>query len=723
MLASGLGDALNNATDFTNTPDSKRAADLLEERLHGEEPLTEMVVVRAAGATVDDPAFRAVVEGTTADLRAMGDVVASAHNFYELQGAADPSAGELVSADRRATLIPVTLTGTYEDVTDRGADYIAAAQARHGNGFEVYTVGDLSGNEIYGKIAEEDLGKDLSIGLPVAAVVLVAVFGALVAAGLPILLGLVSIFVATGLTAVVARVVAIDSQVQVMITMIGLAVGIDYALFLVERYREERRRGLAKQDAIAVAGGTAGKAVFFSGGTVILALMGMFLIPVGVFHSLAAGAILAVLVAVFATQTFVPALLGLLGDKIDWPRRRRYDAAAVAAQAARDRESSHKGFWGRITKGVMAHPVAALVIAGAVLVGATLPVLELKTGQQGIDSLPESSVKTGYQILASQFYAGELAPVEIVVDADANGATVKQGVASLVGGLARDGGYGPATVTTSPAGDLTLVEVPMAVDPNSQAAYDAIDDLREEVVPAAFGDLADRVYVGGGSALTVDFNAALTDDAPLVFAFVLGLSFLLLTMAFRSLVVPAKAIVMNLLSVGAAYGVLVAFFQKGVLAERLGLVQTETIVTWIPVFLFSVLFGLSMDYHVFLLSRIREHFDQTRRNDEAVAVGLQATAKIITGAALIMVAVFGAFASGRLVEVQQMGLGLAVAVFLDATVVHSILVPASMKLLGDGNWYLPRWLRWLPDLRIEGAPSPSAVPVSSRVALDPVGGD
>jgi RND superfamily putative drug exporter len=670
--------------------------------------------------TVDDPAFRQVVEQTVERLTAMPDVVAAAANYYELQAAGDPAAEQLVSANRHAAIIPVTLASSeYDDLADDADEFIAAAQSARGNGIEVYAVGDLSGSEVYGKIAQEDLSKDLTIGLPVAAVVLIFVFGALVAAAVPLLLGIVSIIVAMGLTAIAARIIEISSQVQIMITMIGLAVGIDYALFLVERYREERRRGLPQLDAITIAGGTAGKAVFFSGGTVILALLGMFIIPVTVFHSLATGAILAVLVAVFATQTFVPALLGLLGDRIDWPRRRKYDATMVAAQERYDHETIHRGFWGRITRTVMQHPVAALLVALAILIGVALPVIDLKTGQAGIETLPESDVKTGYLILEREFAAGVIAPVRIVVDGPADDPAVTAGVEQLIAQMRQDPLYGAPLVTRSPNNDLTVISVPLKIDPNSNRAYDVVDQLRDELIPAAFGPIANRIFVGGATAATADFNAALRDYTPYVFAFVLGLSFLLLLMAFHSLVVPLKAILMNLLSVAAAYGALVAVVQKGIGADLL-VTRTETISAWIPMFLFCVLFGLSMDDHVFLLSRIREHFDLTRRNDESVAVGVQATGKIITGAALIMVVVFGAFASGRLVEIQQMGLGLAVAVFLDATIVRSILVPAAMRLLGDKNWYLPRWLGWLPDLRIEGAPTLRPTPGS---APSPAGAD
>src|SRR5918994_146826 len=602
VVASGaFSGSLSDEAEFTNKPESVQADELLEERLRGEDPLTETVVITSTSATVDDPAFKQVVEQTTTNLRGMPNAVASASNYYELEAAGDPAAASLVSEDRRTTIMPVTMVGNFDDAAEYGETYVATAERQRGNGFEVYAVGDVSGFEVYGKIAEEDTRKHLKIGLPAAFITLVVVFGALVAAGLPILLGVVSTVLASSLTLLIANVVDISTNATIMITMIGLAVGIDYALFLIERYREERRHGKSKQDAIEIAGATAGKAVFFSGGTVVVALLGMFLLPISIFQSLAIGAILAVLIAVLATQTFVPALLSLLGDKIDWPRRRKYDAATVAAQARYDQETIHAGFWGRMTKGVMTHPVVALVIAVAILLAAALPVLDLETGFAGIESLPESRVKTGFEILDREFYAGAIAPVEIVVDGDVEQTWVQTGVANLTAALGQDSLYGPATVEQNEAGDLTLVSVPMALDPNANGAYAAVDTLRDSTIPAAFGNNADSVYVTGASAGTADFNTLMSDYMPIVFAFVLGLSFLLLMMAFRSLVVPLKAIVMNLLSVGAAYGVLVLVFQKGYGADTFGFQQAENIAAWLPIFLFCVLFGLSMDYHVFLL--------------------------------------------------------------------------------------------------------------------------
>ncbi|MEJ7763414.1 MAG: MMPL family transporter, partial [Thermomicrobiales bacterium] len=485
---------------------------------------------------------------------------------------------------------------------------------------------------------------------------------------------------------------------------------IDYALFTVERYREERRRGLDKMAAIEMAGATSSKAVFFSGLTVVLALLGMFLIPSSIFHSLGTGAILVAIVAVLATLTLIPALLGLLGDRIDWPRRRHYDAATAARAESLDHEAIHRGFWGRITRVVMGRPVVAIVLGVGLLLALATPLINIERGQAGASSLPDSDVRTAYTILERDFSAGRLSPVRIVVDGSQADPDVTGGIEHLVTALSNDANVVSGSTETiwNAAGDLAEVQTLLTVDGNSDAAYAQIERFREDVVPAAFGGTGVDVYVSGETAFNADFLSAVDRWSPAVFVFVLGLSFILLTLVFRSVVIPAKAIALNLLSVGAAYGLLVLVFQEGVGANLLGFQQTPAIESWVPIFLFCVLFGLSMDYHVFLLSRIKERFDETGNNEEAVAYGLQATARIITGAALIMVVVFSGFAMGELVMFQQMGFGLAVAIALDATIVRSVLVPAGMALLGKWNWYLPRWLEWLPEIGIEGTPSPTA---------------
>jgi RND superfamily putative drug exporter len=692
VLASGLSNALTNEATFTSEPESVKADRLLEERLRGPRPVSDSVIITSDQLTVDADAFRAVIERTTAELRALDGVVTATANPYEQQNAG------LISEDRHTALIPVTFAGDFDDASSHAAAFLETVERQQAEGFTVLTIGDVSIDETFGTMAEEDLRTGETIGAGVALIVLIIVFGALVAAGLPLLLGAVAIVVAMGLTALVGKIVDLSIITTNVITMIGLAVGIDYSLFIVERYREERRHGLSMLDAIELTGSTATRAVIFSAMTVVLALLGMFVVPFSIFRSIGAGAILVVIVAVLGATTLIPALLGLAGDRIDWPHRRRYDEVIVRGTAPAG-ETHRRGFWARVARAVMARPIISAGLAAVLLLGAAAPYFDLERGWAGVDALPESDVLTAYRILERDFSAGQLDPFELVVTGQPGDPTVAANADALAATLAAD----PTFVRVLPPqlsaeGDLALVTAYPAVDGNSDEAYAALERLRQDTIPKVVGTSGAQVYVTGATAMNQDFFDAVDDATPFVFAFVLTLSFVLLTLVFRSIVVPLKAIVMNLLSVGAAYGLLVLVFQKGYGAALFGFTTTPVIAAYLPIFLFCFLFGLSMDYHVFLLSRIREHHELTGNNREAVAVGLQATAKIITGAALIMVAVFGGFAAGRLVELQQLGFGLAVAVLVDATLVRTVLVPATMALLGEWNWYFPRWLRRLPDL-------------------------
>jgi RND superfamily putative drug exporter len=352
----------------------------------------------------------------------------------------------------------------------------------------------------------------------------------------------------------------------------------------------------------------------------------------------------------------------------------------------------------------MAHPLISAVGAVTILVAAAVPFFTIDLGMAGVSTFPQDTeVRRAFETLDRDFSAGLISPAEIVVDApDVNAPAVQESIDDLLDTLDADDEFGAATRETNEAEDLALVSVLIAGDPEGDAAQDAIRRLRNEYIPASFTEVDAEVLVTGTTAGHEDLFSVIRTYTPMVFAFVLGLSFVLLLVVFRSLVVPVKALIMNLLSVGAAYGLLVLVFQHGVGNEIFGFQRTETIQVWLPLLLFAFLFGLSMDYHVFLLSRIRERFDQTRDNAGSVAFGVRTTAGIITGAALIMVAVFSGLAAGDLVQLQQVGFGLAVAILLDATIVRSVLVPASMQLLGELNWYLPKWLHWLPDLRVEG---------------------
>lgn len=702
FAASGLGHALSTNANFTNKPESVKGSDLLDARFNNSAPVTETVIVRSTTATVDAPAFQQTVAQDAAKISSLKDLVTGVTTYYEAKAANSPLAEQMVSTDRHTTIMTVALGTDVNVATNHADEYMNTIKGLSGNGFEVLTVGSVSTNHEFNQISSSDLSKAEKYTLPLTIAILVIVFGALVAASVPLILSIASIVVALGLTALVGHVMTLSFYVENMIFMIGFAVGIDYALFIISRYREERTHGVQKHEAIAATGRTASKAVLFSGITVVFALSGMLLMPSTVFRSLGTGAVLVVVVAVVAMLTLIPAVLSLLGDRIDWPRRRKYSDVPVATTARWDDDTVHKGFWGRVTRIVMHHPAIAAILAVAILGSAAIPFFQLQRGQAGVETLPNGQVKSAYQILNSEFSAGVLAPYEIVVDGKQS-PQVQAGIDRLATEVKQNSSFLPTVqVTWNQAGNLALVKATLKADPNSQLAYSTLKTLRGQMIPTAFAGTGATVYVTGATAFNADFFHVVDVYTPVIFIWVLGLSFLLLLLAFRSIIVPLKAILLNLLSVGATYGLMVLVFEKGYLHSLFGFQTSPTIEAWVPIFLFCVLFGLSMDYHVFLISRIREHFDQTHKNRESVAVGLQSTARLITGAALIMVVVFSGFAAGQLVAFQQMGFGLAVAVLLDATVVRSVLVPSMMALLGNVNWYLPSWLKWIPDLRIEG---------------------
>jgi putative drug exporter of the RND superfamily len=710
--SSFLDDALTTDMESLSDQDSVVGMRLLEDRMQYPDPERETIVVDSSTLTVDDPAFQTAVEGLIADLTAFDALVdpAGVLNYYEAIASDDPdlanAAGGLVSEDRTALLIPVTLVGSLDDVHHHHDEYITLLDQHATDDLRVLSVGSMTINEAFTTLAEEDLQKGEMIGMPIALIILIVVFGALVAAFVPIVLALVAIAVALGMAAFVGHYRDLSFFITNMITTIGLAVGIDYSLFVIQRYREERRHGRAKLDAIQEAGGTASKAVLFSGLTVVFALLGLFLIPNSIFRSLGLGAILVVLVAVAAVLTLVPAVVSILGDRMDWPFRRRYDNVAVAEQMAEDVQEQKHGFWHRVTYIVMSRAKLAMILAAALLILLAIPYFDMEKGFEGVDTMPPSDVRTAFLVLDEKFAAGRLSPVDVVVDGE-NTPEVNAAIDALRASMTPELGFADVGPTVwGPNNDLAHIQANLEANPNDQLAYDALAALRGDLVPAAFADTGARVLITGDTAINQDFFDLVDERTPYVFVFVLGLSFVLLLLAFRSIVVPMTAIVMNLLSVGASYGLLVLVFQKGYGADFFGFTQTPRIEAWLPLFLFCVLFGLSMDYQVFLISRIREQFDRTGNNAEAVASGLQMTGKIITGAAAIMVVVFAGFASGSLSSFQQMGFGLAVAIALDATIVRSVLVPSTMRLLGNWNWYLPTWLAWLPDIRIEGTPRP-----------------
>ena len=694
VMAGSLDGVLTQDGELLTETESETADALIAEHFPGDDPLQEYVVVEASGAIATDPEFAGAVGSLVDELR-VTENIASVVSYLD-------GAPGLVSADGSTALVVATLEAEGDsDVLVQ--PMLAVVQAANGDNYRVTTVGDGSINSEFGTLAEETMTRGEAIGLPVALVILFVVFGAAVAAGIPLLVAIVAILVAVGMTVVVGQAFDMSFFVVNMITMIGLAVGIDYTLFIVQRFREERATGHSVVSAITRAGDSATRAVFFSGMTVVIALFGLLMMPDTVMRSLGMGAILVVLASVGAALTLLPAILGLLGDRVN--------KGKIPGLSGTSYHEGGGRFWHWITRAVMARPIISMLLAGGLLLAAASPYLGLNTGQNFIDSLPEDSPgRHAFNVVNDEFGTG-VVTTSIVVDGDGTDAAVAAGITALVADLESARAYGDVTVAPSFDGEIVVVEAVTKLDPSTNAARIEVANLRAVTIPAAFGSSAQDVYVTGAAAWTADYVEVIDTWMPIIFAFVLGLSFVLLMIVFRSIVVPIKAIIMNLLSVGAAYGLLVAVFQNGVGADLFGFQQTDVIEAWIPLFLFTVLFGLSMDYHIFLLSRIKERYDVTGDNDESVAFGLGSTGAIITGAALIMVAVFGGFAAGDLIMFQQMGFGLAVAIILDATIVRSVLVPATMKLLGDRNWYLPRWLQWLPEIHIEGTPEPEPVTV------------
>jgi len=720
-----LSDVLSQDFDFTNKPESVQAQEVLDQAFKtNTEQDTELVIVHSDTLSADDPAFQAAVNEVRDSVTSANQdtLVGQALTYYDLAESSPDQAAGLLSKDGHSTLITLTLANRDTDTVEHFRDSVDASAP---DGFTAQAAGQGVLFADFTKIAEEDLKQGESIGILFALIVLIVVFASIVAALLPIVMALVAITLALGLVSVIGQLVDFNLFVTNMVTMIGLAVGIDYSLFIVSRYREERKKGFDKLESIGASGATANRAVFFSGMTVVLALAGMFLIPTTIFRSLATGAILVTIAALAASMTLLPAILSLLGDRINWPRlskRARIDSG----------HDPRGGFWDRITNSVMKRPVVFLVGSVVLLAGIGSFYFQLHRGtSQNVSRLPDDfQSKQAFLLLEREFAGGQSNPVRIAITGDVNNPAVQPAIEELRQAIAGEAVFAPQTnVITSPDGKVIEVDAYFQGDPNRDSAFQGVRDMRSQLVPEAFGDVEGvEVFVGGMPARFTDFLDVIDTWQPVVLGVVLLLSFILLTVVFRTIVVPVTAIIMNLLSVGAAYGLLTLVFQKGAGVGFFNSIgfhfqQTEAIEAWLPLFLFSVLFGLSMDYQVFLVTRIREEYDKTKNNDEAVAYGLRTTAGIITGAALIMVAVFTGFASGRLGPLQQMGFGLAVAILVDATIVRTLLVPATMRLLGDKNWYLPKWLEWLPKLRVEGAEpkrealEPAAEPVGAKAEL------
>src|SRR5215217_2531271 len=581
ISATFIGDALSGDEEVTSETESRRADELSFERFAAERGrpergVTEVVVVRSATATVDEPRFERRVRAIAAELQQAG--ATGVTTFY------DSGERRLVSQDRDATGMLVTLGRDAEDAIEDVVDAVQGADGR--DGFDTAITGEFTLDADFSTLAGEDLQSgELGFGLPAALIMLLIVFGSLVAGLVPLLLAIVSITVALALLALVGQAFPLSGFATNMLTGMGLALGIDYSLFVLSRYREERRHGHERLDAIAVAGSTASRAVLFSGIAFTLAMVGLLLVPSTIMRSLAAGAIVVALVSVAAALTLLPALLSLLGDRVNALRIPFFGRAA---------EHELSPFWLRTVRGVIRRPVISLVLSTAVLLAMAAPVLALRSGEAGVSTLPDRlAAKQGYLALNAAFPGETTEPVEVMIDGDAGSPVVRSGIDRLRTQLEREDLFGRAELETNRAGDLTVLTIPIEGDPLGAQAVDAVRELRDELIPEAFPDPAVDVLVAGDTAESIDESDTMSGWLPIVLAFVLGLSFVLLTVAFRSLVVAAKAIAVNLLSVGAAYGILVLVFQEGAGNELFGFPQVDTIEAWVPLFLFAVLFGLS----------------------------------------------------------------------------------------------------------------------------------
>ena len=665
--------------------ESRRAAMILDDAKFSL-PATESVLIQSPSATVDRPVFKAAVNDVVRTLAPLADV---ANMVSPLE---QPQAG-LISRDRRSALVQFDVKGDAEDAKDKIEPMLAAVdrvQARNPS-LVIEELGEASINYEVDKRFKSDMRRAELTSFPLTIAILLVAFGALVAAGLPVLLAFSAVFFATGVNQLVSHVVPTDQQtLAAIILMIGMAVGIDYSLFYLRREREERQLGRSPHDALLTAARTSGQAVLISGATVLIAMAGMFVSGNSLFTTIGLGTMIVVLATMLGSLTVLPALLHRLGDRVDLGR------IPIVRRGVRD-----DGLWGRFIAGVLRHPLASLIAAAGSLLVLALPAIGMHTKLPNFTDFPHDLkiVRTYERIQAA--FPGSQTPAVMVVKAPNVETTELQRAFELFQERALATGklYSPFTVTVNPDRTVALVDFAIAGNGDNAASEGALRTLREEVIPPIARTLPDvEVAVAGVTAETYDFNSQMRSRLPYVFLFVLGLAFVLLLLTFRSLVIAATAIALNLLSVGAAYGVLVAVFQHGWFADAFGFQTNGAITSWLPLFLFVVLFGLSMDYHVFILSRIKELHDAGASTDDAVRLAITRTAGTVTSAAIIMVAVFGLFATLSLIMMQQMGFGLAVAVLIDATVVRAVLVPAAMTLLGDWNWYLPKWLARLPSL-------------------------
>jgi uncharacterized membrane protein YdfJ with MMPL/SSD domain len=686
----------NQLTDIDQlTGETRDAEQALDDA--GLRPITEVVFVQSDNLTLDDPEFQAAVE----------DVTARVSKLAYVENVVSPLGGDAdVSADRHAALVTFEIAGDSVEAGDRVDPTLAATaavQAEHPD-LTVEQFGGASADKAIDATIEDDIGKAGMLSLPITLIILTITFGTLVAAGLPLLIGLASVIAAMGLVAIPSQFLALDANVNAVILMIGLAVGVDYSLFYLRREREERAAGRDSRSALEVAAATSGRAVLISGLTVLVAMAGMFISGDKAFISFAYGTMIVVAIAMFASLTVLPAMLAWLGDRVEKGR--------IPFVGRNRRPAGDSRFWGAVIDRVTRRPWLSITVAGGLLVALAIPALSMKTVNSGVEDLPQDLAVIQTYNKVKEVFPNEGVTTVVVVEADdVRSGPTAAAIAAVEDEVNGSDSFLPGTaVTYSDDNTVAEIEIPTRGTGTDAASTNALNEIRDQILPATLGQVdAATVNVSGDAAATVDSREQSNSRLPLIFAFVFGLAFILMLVTFRSIVIPIKAILLNLLSVGAAYGALVLVFQDGHGESLLGFSSNGGIAAWLPLFLFVILFGLSMDYHVFILSRVRELYEGGMSSREAVRQAISSTAGTVTSAALVMVAVFAVFATLEFIDLKELGFGLAVAVLIDATLIRGVLLPASMAVLGDWNWYLPRWLEWLP--RVGSQPHvPPALP-------------
>jgi len=702
LLAFVLGGLAGTKTIDPNTPgpgESGRMDRILDAGF--KQPAGEAVLIQSPSLRVTDPAFTAAIEDVIAGMSGLSAV-------QNVRSPSDPARSGQVAANKHAALVEFEIRGDADkaiEKIDPVLDRVAELQEAHPE-FFIGEFGETSGAAALNTAFADDLGKAGLLSLPITLVILVIAFGALVAAGIPMLLALSAVFATFGLMALSSHILPVAPPAPALVLLIGLAVGVDYSMFYLRREREERAAGRGERAALEAAAATSGRSVLISGLTVMTAMAGMFLTGDATFASLGITTILVVAIAVLGSLTVLPALLSRLGDRVE-----RLHVPLVGRLR---RDDGNGRIWGGIVTAVLRRPVVSVILSGGLLVALAIPAFQLRAAQPGPDTFPESLPVVQTYNRMQQAFPGTALPANIVVKApDVTAPAVQAAIDRLEQRAVASGRmYEPITVDINGDSTVANITVPIEGKGTDGRSYASLAALRDDIVPATVGALPNAESgVTGLTARWKDSTDEMTSKLPLVFAFVLVLAFMLMLFAFRSVVIAAKAILLNLLSVAAAYGILVVVFQHGLGKGLLGFSSTAGIDPVVPLLLFVILFGLSMDYHVFILSRIREAFRRGASTEEAIAEGIKSTAGVVTSAAIVMVAVFAVFIALSLLMFKQFGVGLAAAILIDATIVRGVLLPASMKLLGGWNWYMPRWLQGVPGLRAsETKPLSDVVP-------------